>query len=71
MKTPKITIQVVWTISVVGAATIFSTLYGWQQHGFVGALALGFVGFAFSAVAAASPALLLQFLRSGRCYADE
>ena len=29
---------------------IFSAPYGWQQHGFVGALALGSVGFALSAV---------------------
>jgi uncharacterized membrane protein HdeD (DUF308 family) len=63
MKALKITIQVVWTISVVGAATIFSALYGWQLNGFVGALALGFVGFAFGVVVAASPALVLQFLR--------
>jgi hypothetical protein len=48
--TLKIAIQVVWTISVVGAATFFSAPYGWQQHGFVGALALGSVGFALSAV---------------------
>jgi hypothetical protein len=58
MEAPKITVQVVWTITVVGAATIFSALYDWQTHGFVGALALalGFVGFAFGAVAAATPA---------------
>ncbi|WP_441277054.1 hypothetical protein AB7783_05460 [Tardiphaga sp. 172_B4_N1_3] len=63
MATLKIAIQVVWTISVVGAATFFSAPYGWQQHGFVGALALGSVGFALSAVVAASPALVLQLLR--------
>jgi hypothetical protein len=39
VKALKIAIQVVWTISALGAATIFSALYGWQQHGFVGALA--------------------------------
>jgi hypothetical protein len=42
---------------------IFSAPYGWQQHGFVGALALSSVGFALSAVVAASPALVLQLLR--------
>lgn len=63
MEALKITVQVVWTITVVGAVTIFSALYGLQQHGFAGALALGFVGFAFGAVVSASPALLLQFLR--------
>ncbi|QFI65238.1 hypothetical protein EKH55_0364 [Sinorhizobium alkalisoli] len=35
---------------------------GWAHHGWVGAVMLGFVGFAAGAALASSPALILQIL---------
>lgn len=55
--------KAVWAVSVVAAFTTIGAIYGWQQHGWIGAIALAFVGLCFGALAAASPAVVLQFLR--------
>ncbi|KAA0076095.1 hypothetical protein CIW50_07490 [Tardiphaga sp. P9-11] len=59
----KLTIQIIWAVSIIGVATFIGAIYGWQQHGWVGALSLGFVGFCFGALGAGSPALILHFFR--------
>ncbi|URK86962.1 hypothetical protein LP421_23715 [Rhizobium sp. RCAM05350] len=43
-------------------ATTIGAIYGWEQHGLAGAIALGFVGLCAGAVIAGSPLLLLQLL---------
>ncbi len=53
--------KIVWSISIMTAASAFGANYGWQSHGLVGALALGFVGLVFG-LFLSSPSLLLQFL---------
>ncbi len=57
-----IAVRCIWVFSVVVTGIAFGALYGWEQHGLVGAIALGFVGLVVSAFIASSPALLLQFL---------
>lgn len=57
-----IVVHAVWWVAVVGAATVFGTLYGWEFHGWGGAIALGMVGCIVGSMIAASPSLLLDFL---------
>jgi hypothetical protein len=59
----RIAVQVVWTAAVVGGATASGAIYGWQESGLIGFIALGIVGFVVGAIAAASPTLLFQFMR--------
>jgi hypothetical protein len=63
LKVLKIAVQIVWTMTIVGGAIAVGAIYGWQQSGTFGSIALGIVGFVAGALAAASPALLLQFMR--------
>ncbi|WP_331371324.1 hypothetical protein [Sinorhizobium chiapasense] len=58
----KTAIQVIWVVLLVTMATTFGAIYGWEHHGWGGAIALGFVGFFAAAFIASSPALLLQIL---------
>jgi hypothetical protein len=60
IKTIKTIIQVIWAFSAITLGTTIGAVYGWEHHGWIGAIALGFVGFCFGALAAASPQLLLQ-----------
>ena len=60
IKTIKTTIQVIWAFSAITFGTAIGAVYGWEHHGWIGAMALGFVGFGFGALAAASPQFLLQ-----------
>ena len=63
LKALKIVVQIAWTVTVVGGAVAIAAIYGWQQSGPFGSIALGIVGFVAGALAAASTALLLQFMR--------
>lgn len=58
---PVSALKVVWSVSIVLAATAIGAHYGWDNHGFVGALALGFVGFVGGCFLS-SPSLLFQLL---------
>jgi hypothetical protein len=60
IKTIKAIIHVVWAISAITLGTTIGAVYGCEHHGWIGAIALGFVGFCFGALAAASPQFLLQ-----------
>ncbi|UXN66629.1 hypothetical protein N8E89_18515 (plasmid) [Phyllobacterium sp. A18/5-2] len=42
-------------------ATVLGAMFGWENHGLIGAIALGFVGFVVG-VFASSPSILLQLL---------
>lgn len=54
-----------WWVTVVGAATTSGALYGWQAHGWDGALGFGLVGFgAGSAFVALFPGICLDLLGS-------
>lgn len=63
VKALKIALQVAWAAAVVGGVTAIGAIYGWQQFGPFGSIALGIVGFVVGAIAAASPTLLLQLIR--------
>ncbi|AXA39434.1 hypothetical protein [Rhizobium leguminosarum] len=54
-------IKIVWTVSIIVAATAIGALIGWENHGLVGAMALGFVGLVAGGFLS-SPTFLLQVL---------
>ncbi|MEJ6846175.1 hypothetical protein V3589_08120 [Sinorhizobium fredii] len=54
-------IQIVWSVSVITTATAVGAYIGWENHGLVGALALGFVGLIAGGFLS-SPSLLLQVI---------
>lgn len=64
-KAIKTVVQIIWVIAAIALGVTIGAAHGWQHHGLVGAIALGFVGLCAGAVAAASPSLVLQFLRLG------
>lgn len=55
-------VKCIWVVSSILGATAFGALYGWQRHGVVGAIALGFVGFVAGAFLVSSPRLLIELL---------
>jgi hypothetical protein len=63
VKTLKIVVQVIWTVILVGLGTLFGALYGWEHHGWLGAIVLGGIGFGAGALLASSPLLVLQLLQ--------
>jgi fatty acid desaturase len=54
-------IKILWTVSIITAATAAGAYFGWENHGLVGALALGFVGLVIGGFLS-SPSALLQVL---------
>ncbi|PAY06099.1 hypothetical protein CK489_24565 [Bradyrhizobium sp. UFLA03-84] len=55
-------VRVIWTVIVVGAATLMGAVLGWVWHGWIGAITLGTIGFGLGALLAARPELLLGVL---------
>ncbi|MGH6806059.1 MAG: hypothetical protein ACREEJ_04295 [Ensifer adhaerens] len=53
----------IWVVSIVGMATAIGIAFGWQDHGWVGAAACGFVGYCAGALLASSPSLFFDLLR--------
>lgn len=53
--------KILWTLSVVIAATAIGAYYGGVGHGVVGALALGFVGLV-AGYYLSHPSMILQLL---------
>jgi hypothetical protein len=62
MKRLKIAFHVIWAASAIILCTAIGAIYGWERHGLMGAIALGFVGLCVGALFAASPTLVLQLL---------
>ncbi|MCS3448745.1 MULTISPECIES: hypothetical protein [Bradyrhizobium] len=62
IKTLVVVVQVIWTVSVVGMATVIGALLGFGCHGWIGAIGFGTAGFGVGAVLAAWPELLLELL---------
>jgi hypothetical protein len=58
----KIAFRVTWAVCMIVSCVTFGVAYGWQGHGWIGAIALGFVGLVAGTFLAASPELLLQIL---------
>jgi len=54
-------VKILWTVSIMTAATAVGAYIGWESHGLVGALALGFVGLVAGGFLS-SPSVLLQVL---------
>lgn len=61
----KITIRVVWAVSIVGICTFIGGTYGWVHHEWLGAIALGTVGFGAGAALAGSPIAFLEIVGGG------
>jgi hypothetical protein len=53
-------LHAIWAFCAISFGTIAGVAYGWETHGWIGAIAVGFIGCFAGAFAAASPALLLQ-----------
>jgi hypothetical protein len=62
LKTLQIAIQVIWAVSVITLGTGIGAIYGWEHHGWMGAVAIGFVGFVVSVFVAAAPMAFLKLL---------
>jgi hypothetical protein len=58
----KYTLWTIWILFAVGFGTTVGATHGWAHHGWIGAIALGFVGFCFGGLAACSAELGLEFL---------
>jgi hypothetical protein len=54
-------IKVIWTVSIIIVATGLGAVIGWETHGIVGAIALGFVGLVVG-IFLSSPTLFLQVI---------
>lgn len=54
-------IKIVWSVTVMVSATAVGALIGWENHGLVGAVALGFVGLVAGGFLS-SPSLHLQLI---------
>ncbi|MBP1882428.1 hypothetical protein [Sinorhizobium mexicanum] len=54
-------VKIAWTVSLITTATAGGAYIGWENHGLVGALALGFVGLIAGGFLS-SPSLLLQVM---------
>jgi hypothetical protein len=62
VKALKILVQVIWTVSLIILGTTAGALYGWEHHGWLGAVVLSTIGLGVGAFIASSPSLLLQLL---------
>lgn len=62
LKTLMTVVKYIWSFSAITAGTAIGAMYGWERHGLVGAIALGFVGFVIGVFVANSPESLLEFL---------
>ncbi|VIO72162.1 hypothetical protein [Bradyrhizobium ivorense] len=65
LKVLKVAVHIVWAIAVISFATLVGASYGWVHHGWIGAVALGTVGFCAGALLATDLSVLLEFLCAG------
>jgi len=63
IRTLTIAAKLIWAASITALSTAVGKTYGWQNHGPIGAAALGFVGLVVGVFLAASPMLVLQLLQ--------
>ena len=62
IKTLVLVAQLIWTVVVVGAATLMGAVLGFGCYGWIGAIALGTAGFGLGSLLAAFPEVLLELL---------
>ncbi|MBR0899964.1 hypothetical protein JQ616_33860 [Bradyrhizobium tropiciagri] len=62
IKALKVVVHVVWAVSTIALGTLIGASYGWAHHGWIGAIALGTVGFSVGAFLAVDPLIVLEFL---------
>jgi hypothetical protein len=56
----KYTLWAVWIVIAVGSGTTIGVACGWSLHGWIGATALGFVGFCIGGLLSSSLELSLE-----------
>jgi hypothetical protein len=61
MKVLTVAARVIWAVAMIVLCTAVGAVYGWQHHGLVGAVAVGFIGLVVG-VFLASPEFVLQLL---------
>jgi hypothetical protein len=59
----KVLLQVAWTVTIIGLATLICIAKGFEGSGTLGAIVVGIIGFFAGAVLASSPLMFLQLLR--------
>ena len=65
LKTLGTIIYVIWAACALAICTAVGVIYGFHRHGWIGAIALGFVGLCAGTLAAACPLECLGLLASG------
>jgi len=65
LKMLKNIIHAIWAAVALTTCTAVGAMYGFQRHGWIGAIALGFVGLCAGTLAAACPLECLDLLSSG------
>ena len=63
VKLIKIVVQLLWAGSMIALGTCLGAFVGWTNHGWVGAIVTGVIGFGVGAFLACSPSTALQLLR--------
>jgi len=57
-----VVVRLIWTVLVVGAATLMGAVLGSAWHSWIGAIALGTAGFGLGPLLAACPEVLIELL---------
>ncbi|UGY02374.1 hypothetical protein [Bradyrhizobium quebecense] len=65
IKVLKAAAHIVWAVSIISLGTLIGASFGWVHHGWIGAIAVGTIGFSVGALLAADPLLVLHFLHGG------
>ena len=58
----KVVVHVVWAVSTIALGTLIGASTGWAHHGWIGAIALGTVGFSVGAFLAVDPLIVLELV---------
>jgi hypothetical protein len=55
VKTLKIVIHLIWMVTIITLGTAIGALFGWENHGWLGAIVSGAIGLGVGAFVASSP----------------
>ncbi|TQF26899.1 hypothetical protein UNPF46_32230 [Bradyrhizobium sp. UNPF46] len=58
----KVVLHIIWAVFAITFATTLGASVGWENHGIIGAIAVGFIGFCVGGLIALSPMFLLEML---------
>ena len=58
----RVAFRVTWAVCMIVSCTTFGVVYGWQRHGWMGAIVLGVAGLVAGTFLGYSPEFVLQIL---------